>query len=92
MCNNIGALFKNKKRSGPRSPHVTGVLELEPDQVTALYTRIQNGDPATLNLAGWRNIAKKTKEKYITLKAQVPFPKEPSATLPLEADDDPFTL
>ena len=87
-ANDIGALFKNRKGKSPKSPNLTGTLELTAQVVMELAKRLATGQPAVLHLAAWRNTATGTGDKYLTIKAQLPFEAEPAAVLPFD-DDDP---
>lgn len=89
--NNIGALFKNKNRTHERAPVMTGEIQLTASVIRALGRRIANGERAILRLAGWRNTAANTAERYITIKAQLPLIEE-SAKLPFQDDEDPSDL
>ena len=91
MGDGIGAIFKNKGQKKARSPHLTGTLELSPELVAALVKEIKEGRPAKLNMAGWKNIAARSGERYITVKVQTPYKHEEQSTLPIE-EDDPFDL
>jgi len=66
---NIGALFKNARRTTEKSPILTGILELDPDLVAHLCQKSWLNKPAKISLAAWKNTSKDG-EAYFTLKAQ----------------------
>ena len=83
---NIGALFKNSRRKKQRSPLLTGTIELNRSLVRHLYSLAEDGEPAKLSLAAWKNVSK-SGVPYYTLKAQGEY-KPRESVLPFERDDE----
>lgn len=78
---NAGALFRNTMSQNPRAPQLTGVLNPSAALIAELYRRSKNDQPTQLRVAGWRNQAKTSGIKYITLAISLP-------DLPREASDN----
>lgn len=84
-----GGLFKNKKSQNKRAPQLLGDILLSRDSIRHLVSALQNGEKPVLNLAAWSNVARKTGEKYFTVKATPPMRQ---VTQEVVVDDDLFDL
>lgn len=84
-----GGLFKNKKSQNKRAPQLLGEVLLSSDSVRHLVNALQCGEKPVLNLAAWSNVARKTGEKYFTVKATPPMRQVPKEVV---VDDDLFDL
>jgi hypothetical protein len=84
---NIGALFKNHRRTDERHPLLTGGVELDPSLIRHLLYLVENGLEAHLSLAAWKNTSK-AGESYFTIKVSPKYVRpEPVAAPTPDADE-----
>ena len=88
---NTGVLFRNTGSTHPQAPQITGNLELSSELIAELWQLVNNGQQAKLRLAGWRNKAKGSGVKYITLLASIPYTRKQQPDEQKE-EEDPFAL
>ena len=64
-----GVLFSNKKKTKETSPDYTGKLELSDEVINDLMDQQSRGvEKPILSLAGWKKVANKTGETFLSLR------------------------
>jgi hypothetical protein len=64
-----GVLFSNKKKTKETSPDYTGKLELSDEVINDLMDQQSRGvEKPVLSLAGWKKVANKTGETFLSLR------------------------
>ena len=86
---NIGALFSNKSKRTDKAPDFTGTIVLDVPTIRHLWDCIEAEEEPRLNLAAWKNTSKTSKQRYLTLKAQIAFQDNSSNS---DEEEDPFDL
>lgn len=84
-----GGLFKNRKSQNKLAPQLLGDIVLSRESIRHLVNALQTGEKPILNLAAWSNVARKTGEKYFTVKATPPMRRLPQEVV---VNDDLFEL
>lgn len=93
---NSGSLFLEDKKNA-NAPDFKGSISLDAELITSLYLRVKTGQPANIEVAGWRRSSQKTGKSFLSVTAQQPLKErsqgvpQPSQQAPLPDDDDlPF--
>ena len=64
-----GVLFSNNKKKTEKQPDFTGDLELSDEVVNDLVDQMSRGvTKPKLSLAGWKKVAKKTGDRFLSLR------------------------
>ena len=72
-----GALWTNNERKHDNSPHYTGKIELDKEMVKDAVSQINSGaEFAELAVSAWNNVAKKTGNPFIGLRASKKMERE----------------
>jgi hypothetical protein len=86
-----GALFVNNKKTSPKAPDYTGVLDITPEFLDVIKANMNGPEGAKMQLSGWRKTSSAGKD-FLSLSVQPPFkrdgaPRPPSSR---DRDDIPF--